>query len=59
MVLAQDGDVRDDIHRGDVSGENDNSGGDIDGGVGSRDSGLAERLDDFLDTALERLVDSS
>jgi hypothetical protein len=51
--------VRDDIHRGDVGSENDNAVGDIDGGVGGGDGRLAESLDDLLDTALERLVDSS
>lgn len=59
VVLAQNGNVRDDIHGGDISSENDDGGGDIDGSVGSGNSGLAESLDNFLDTTLERLVDGS
>jgi hypothetical protein len=59
VVLAQNGDVRDNVHRGDVGSENDNARGDIDLGVGGRDRRLAEGLDDFLDTTLERLVDGS
>lgn len=59
VVFAQNGDVRDDVHGGDVSGKNDDRGGNIDGGVSGGDGGLAESLDDLLDTALERLVDGS
>jgi hypothetical protein len=59
VVLAQNGDVRDNVHGGDVGSENDNAGGDVDLGVGGGDRRLAEGLDDFLDTTLERLVDSS
>jgi hypothetical protein len=59
VVLTQNGDVRDNIHGGDVGSENDNTGGDIDLSVGGGDRRLAKGLDNFLDTTLERLVDSS
>jgi hypothetical protein len=57
VVLAENGNVGDDIHGGDVGSEDDNTAGDGDGSVGSGDGGLAESLDDLLDTTLERLVD--
>lgn len=37
VVLAQNGDVGDDVHGRDVGSENDNSRGSIDGSVGGRD----------------------
>jgi hypothetical protein len=51
--------MRDNVHGGDIGSENDNAGGDIDLGVGGGDRRLAESLDDFLNTTLERLVDGS
>ena len=56
VVLAEDGDVRDDVHGGDVGGEDDNGGGrDLGGGrVGG--GGFADGLDDFFDTTLEALL---
>ncbi|KAF3398574.1 hypothetical protein F1880_006332 [Penicillium rolfsii] len=59
VVLAQNGNVGDNVHGGDVGSENNNAGGDVDLGVGGGDRRLAEGLDDFLDTTLERLVDGS
>lgn len=51
MVLAENGNVRDDVLGGDVAGNDDKAG---ERGV-SRASGgrLAERLDNLLDTTLE------
>ena len=57
VVLAEHGNVGDNIHGRDVGGEDDNAVGDRDGGVRGRDGRFAEGLDDFLDTALEALVD--
>lgn len=57
VVLAKDRNVRDDVHGGDISGENDNTVGDGDGGIGGRNSRLAESLDDLLNTTLKGLVD--
>jgi hypothetical protein len=57
VVLAENGNVGNDIHGGDVGSENNNTAGGADGSVGRRNSGLAESLDDFLDTTLEGLVD--
>lgn len=55
MVLAQHGNVRDDIHGGDIGGkDNESVGGG--GSVGSGGGGLAESLYDLLDTTLEALV---
>jgi hypothetical protein len=56
VVLAEDGNVRDDVHGADVGGEDDNGrGGDLGGGrVGG--GGFADGLDDFLDTTLEALL---
>jgi hypothetical protein len=56
VVLAENGDVRDDVHGADVGGEDDNSWGrDLScGRVGG--GGFADGLDDFLDTALEALL---
>jgi hypothetical protein len=59
VVLAQNGDVRNNVHGGDVGSENDNAGGDFDLGVGGGNRRLAEGLDNFLNTTLERLVDGS
>lgn len=53
MVLAQDGDVGDDVHGRDVSREDDDAAADD---VGSAGGGLAQGLDDLLDTSLEGLV---
>lgn len=58
VVLAQDGNVRDNIHGGDIGSENDDTAGDIDLSVGGGNGRFAESLDDFLNTALEGLVDS-
>lgn len=58
VVLAQDGNVRDDIHGGDIGSENDDTAGDIDLSVGGGNGRFAESLDDFLNTTLEGLVDS-
>lgn len=54
MVLAQHGEVGDDVHGGDVAGDDDNAGERR--VAGSRGGRLSEGLDDFLDTALERVV---
>jgi hypothetical protein len=51
--------VGDNIHGGDVSSENNDTAWDLDLGVGGGNGGFAEGLDDFLNTALEGLVDSS
>lgn len=54
MVLAQDGEVGDDVLGGDVAGDDDDAGeGGVAGGRGGR---LAEGLDDLLDAALEGVV---
>ena len=54
MVLAEDGDVRDDVHGRDVGGDDDDGGRVVDVGA-SRVLRLAQRLDDFLDAAAEGL----
>lgn len=54
MVFAEDGDVRDDVHGGDVTGDDDEAG--ESGVAGAGGGGLAQGLDDFLDTALEGVV---
>lgn len=59
VVLAQNGNVRDDVHGRDIGSENDDSRGNVDLDIGGGDWRLAESLDDFLDTTLERLVDGS
>lgn len=59
VVLTQDRDVRDNVHGRDIGGENDDTVGDTDAGVGSGNGRLAESLDDLLDTALQALVDGS
>lgn len=54
VVLAQHGEVADDVLGGDVAGDDDDAG---EGGVaGGGGGGFAECLDDFLDTALEGVV---
>jgi hypothetical protein len=56
VVLAEDGDVADDVHGADVGGEDDNGGS---GGLGCgrvRGCGFADGLDDFFDTTLEALL---
>ena len=54
VVFAEDGQVRDDVLRGDVAGDDDDAG---EGGVVGRGrGGLAEGLDDLLDAALEGVV---
>lgn len=56
VVLAEDGDMRDDVHGGDVGGEDDNGRGrDLGGGRVGR-GGFADGLDDFFDTTLEALL---
>lgn len=53
-VLAEDGDVADDVHGADVAGEDDDA---REGGVAGAGGGrLPEGLDDFFDAALEGLV---
>jgi hypothetical protein len=59
VIFAQNGNVGDNIHGGDIGSENDNTAGNTDGSVGGGDGRLAESLDDLLDTTLERLVDGS
>lgn len=54
MVLAQHGEVADDVLGGDVAGDDDDAG--ERGVAGGGGGGFAERLDDFLDTALEGVV---
>lgn len=56
VVLAEDGDVADDVHGADVGGEDDNGGsrGLGCGRVGG--CGFADGLDDFFDTTLEALL---
>jgi hypothetical protein len=55
VVLAEHGNVRDDIHGRDIGGkDNESVGGG--GSVGSGGGGLAESLYDLLDTTLEALV---
>lgn len=54
MVLAQHGNVRDDVLRGNVAGNDDDAG--ERGALGSGGGGLAERLDDFLDATLEGAI---
>jgi hypothetical protein len=58
VVLAQDGDVGDDIHGGDISSENDDTAGGLDLSVGGGNGRFAESLDNLLNTALKGLVDS-
>lgn len=54
VVLAEDGEVGDYVHGGDVAGDDDDA---REGGVsGSRSGGLAEGLDDFFYAALEGVV---
>lgn len=54
MVLAEDGDVRDDVRGGDVAGNDDDA---REGGVGGGGCGrFAEGFDDFFDAALEGVV---
>lgn len=54
MVLAQHGEVRDDVLGRDVAGDDDDSG---ERGVAGAGRGrLAQRLDDLLDAALEGVV---
>lgn len=54
MVLAEHGNVGDDVHGGDVAGDDDDAG---EGAVrGRRRGGFAEGLDDFFDAALEGVV---
>lgn len=54
VVLAQNGEVGDDVHGGDVAGDDDNTG---ERGVARTGGGrLSEGLDDLLDTALEGVV---
>ena len=51
MVLAENGNMRDYVHGGDVCGEDDDamgSGGDAGGG-----GGFADGFDDFFDAAFE------
>jgi hypothetical protein len=54
VVLAQHGEVRDDVHGRDVAGDDDNARerGVAGGGRGR----LSESLDDLLDTALQGVV---
>lgn len=54
MVLAQHGEVRDDVHGRNVAGDDDNAGerGVAGGGRGR----LSESLDDLLDAALQGVV---
>lgn len=59
VVLAQDWKVGNDVHGGDIGGKNDNAVGDLGLSVRGGNGRLAESLDDFLDTTLERLVDGS
>ena len=52
-VLAQHGDVADDVHRGDITSKDDDAG---EGGVGwPSGRGLAQRLDNLFYAALEGL----
>lgn len=53
MILAQDGDVGDDVHWRDISSKDDNTGGSSNIIATRR---FSEGLDDFLDTSLEGLV---
>jgi hypothetical protein len=55
VVLAKYGNVADDVHGGNVGGENDDTGGRVDC-AGDASGGLADGLDALLDTALEGLV---
>lgn len=57
VILAKDGNVGDDVHGGDIGGENNNTVGDGDGGIGGRNSRLAESLDDLLNTTFKGLID--
>lgn len=54
MILAKHRDVGDDIHGGDIGGENDDAVGGGGGGRGG-EGRLAESLDDFFYAALEGL----
>lgn len=58
VIFAQHGDMGDDIHRRDISGEDDDATRDSDNFVGSGNSGFPEGLDDLLHTTLQALVDS-
>lgn len=54
MVFAENGDVGDDVHGGDVACDDDHAG---EGGVsGGGSGGFAEGFDDFFDAALEGAV---
>ena len=57
VVLAQNGDVADDVHGGDVCGEDDDSRGKSRSRSGRVTCGrLADGLDDFFDAALKALL---
>ena len=56
VVLAEDGDVGDDVHGADVGGEDDNGGSSDLGGGRVGGGGFTDGLDDFFDTALEALL---
>lgn len=56
VVLAEDGDVGDDVHGADVGGEDDDGRGEDLGGGRVGGGGFADGLDDFFDTALEALL---
>jgi hypothetical protein len=53
VVFAENRNVRDDVHGRDVGGNDDNGSRVVD--VCARGLGFAQRFDDFLDTAAERL----
>lgn len=57
VIFAQNGNVGDDIHRRDVSGEDDDATGDCDNFVGGGNGGFPKGLDHLLHTSLQALVD--
>ena len=56
VILAENGDVRDDVHGADVGGEDDDGWGRNLGCGRVGGGGFADGLDDFFDTALEALL---
>jgi hypothetical protein len=57
VILAQDGDVADDVQRRDICCKDNDANGFCDGCVGCWSGTFAEGFNDFFDASFERFVD--